>query len=149
MSHARDYFATVNDIQRSLAFEARVEIVAGAASCGLTSNALAMYGEPTAPSPVIGFAADGFPIYGPYFDDGVEIRAAVSGYTLRSGSRPTGSTSPGGTYDGSYVDEYELTGAGDLDECNGMMIEGQDGYYVTRSYPWVIGVSAEHRMRPF
>jgi hypothetical protein len=100
---------------------------------------LAMYGEPTAPSPVIGFAADGFPIYGPYFDDGGEIRAVVSGYTLRSGSRPTGSTSPGGTYDGTYVDDYEFTGAGDLDECNGMMIEGQYGYYVTRSYPWVIG----------
>lgn len=97
---------------------------------------LAMYAESTEPSPVIGFAADGFPIFGPYFDDGTEVRAAVSGYTLRSGTRPSG---PGGTYDGTYVDDYEFTDAGDLDACNGMMVDGQYGYFVTRSYPWVMG----------
>lgn len=97
---------------------------------------LAMYGSPTEVSPVIGFAADGFPIFGPYFDDGTEIRAAISGWTLRSGTRPSG---PGGTYDGTYVDDYEFTGAGDLDECNGMTVDGQYGYYVTAGYPWVIG----------
>lgn len=97
---------------------------------------LAMYGDATVASPVIGFAADGFPIYGPYFDDGAEIRAAVSGYTLRSGTRPSG---PGGAYDGTYVDDYEFTGAGDLDECNGMTLDGQYGYYVTAAYPWLVG----------
>lgn len=97
---------------------------------------LAMYGAPTAPSPVIGFAADGFPIFGPYFDDGTAIRAARSGYSLRQGTRPSG---PGGTYDGTYVDDYEFTGTGDLDECNGMTVGGQYGYYVTASYPWILG----------
>lgn len=97
---------------------------------------LAMYGDGATVSPVIGFAADGFPVYGPYFDDGTQIRAAMSGYTLRTGTRPSG---PGGTYDGTYVDDYEYTGAGDLDECNGMTVDGQYGYYVTAGYPWVIG----------
>ena len=100
---------------------------------------LAMYGDGSEPSPVIGYAADGFPIYGPYFDDAGTVRAAVSGYTLRSGARPSGTGESGGEYDGTYVDDYEFTGAGDLDECNGMTVGGQYGYYVTASYPWVIG----------
>jgi len=99
---------------------------------------LAMYGDSTVVSPVIGFAADGYPIYGPYFDDGGRVRAAVSGYTLRAGARPTGASDPGGDYDGTFVDDYEYTAAGDLDECNGMTIDGQYGYYVTRGYPWVL-----------
>ncbi len=100
---------------------------------------LAMYGPPTEPSPVIGFDADGFPIFGPYFDDGTQVRAAVSGYTLRAGSRPSGAGEPGGVYDGTYVDDYEFTDAGDLDECNGMTVDGQYGYYVTAGYPWILG----------
>jgi hypothetical protein len=86
-------------------------------------------------SPVIGFAADGFPIFGPYFFDGTLVRKAVSGYQLRSGTRPDG---PGGSYDGQYVDDYEFTSAGDLDACNGMEVDGVYGYYVTDSYPWVV-----------
>lgn len=96
---------------------------------------LDMYGEATAVSGVIGFAADGYPIYGPYFDDGAMIRAATSGYALKEGERDGG---PGGEYDGTFVDDYEFTGAGDLDECNGMVVDGQYGYYVTGSYPWVL-----------
>ena len=43
-------------------------------------------------------------------------------------------------YDGQFRGDYEfLSGAGDLDECNGMVVDGQYGYYVTNSYPWVIG----------
>ncbi|MCA9626919.1 MAG: YHYH protein [Myxococcales bacterium] len=99
---------------------------------------LAMYGESSEVSPVIGFAADGFPIYGPYFDDGGTIREARSGFSLKIGSRPSGASDPGGDYDGTFVDDYEYTGAGDLDECNGMTIDGQYGYYVTRTYPWVL-----------
>ncbi|MEM6957575.1 MAG: YHYH protein [Myxococcota bacterium] len=98
---------------------------------------LAMYGdESDGPSGVIGFAADGFPIYGPYFDDGTVVREAQSGYTLRTGERDGG---PGGTFDGTFVDDYEFTDAGDLDECNGMTVDGQYGYYLTRAYPWVVG----------
>ncbi|MFM2433518.1 MAG: hypothetical protein RI974_258 [Actinomycetota bacterium] len=92
-------------------------------------------------SPVIGFAADGFPIFGPHYIDPAtgEMLEAKSGYTLKTGSRPTTDGSPGGTYDGTYIQDYEFTGAGTLDECNGMTINGQYGYYVTSSYPYVMG----------
>lgn len=92
-------------------------------------------------SPVIGFAADGFPVYGSYFRDPNtgEVRQAVTGYTLREGSRgERSSTNPGGAYTGEYNDDWEFTGAGDLDECNGMTIDGQYGYYVIDAYPWVV-----------
>lgn len=91
-------------------------------------------------SPVIGFAADGFPIYGTHFIEPTtgEMLEATSGYTLKSGSRPAGSSSPGGTYDGTYIQDYEFTDAGTLDECNGMTVDGQYGYYVTSSYPYVM-----------
>jgi hypothetical protein len=92
-------------------------------------------------SPVIGFAADGFPIYGPHYIDAAtgEMLEATSGYTLKAGDRPAGDSSPGGSYDGTYIQDYEFTGAGTLDECNGMSIDGQYGYYVTSSYPHVMG----------
>lgn len=103
-------------------------------------NPMAMFDDNpgSSGSPVIGFAADGFPIYGTYFLDGAQVRKAISGYSLKSGTRPTGQNGPGGTYDGSYVDDYEFADAGDLDECNGMTVGGQYGYYVTDSYPWMI-----------
>jgi hypothetical protein len=92
-------------------------------------------------SPVIGFAADGFPIYGPHFIDPASgnMLEATSGYTLKTGDRPTGDASPGGSYDGTYIQDYEFTDAGTLDECNGMTVDGQYGYYVTSSYPHVMG----------
>lgn len=56
-----------------------------------------------------------------------------------SGSRPSGADDPGGTYDGTYVDDYEyVAGSGDLDECNGMMRDGAYGYYIINKYPWVL-----------
>lgn len=105
-------------------------------------NPKAMFDDFPGPegSPVIGFAADGFPIYGSYFYDSAsgQVRKALSGYALKRGARPVGAGDPGGVYDGTYRDDYEYTGAGDLDECNGMTVEGQYGYYVTDTYPWVI-----------
>ncbi len=90
-------------------------------------------------SPVIGFASDGFPVYGSYFKDADgKVRKVVSGYTLKRGSRPDGDGNPGGTYDGLYRADYEFTNAGDLDECNGMTVNGSYGYYVTDSYPWIV-----------
>lgn len=92
-----------------------------------------------AESPVIGFAADGFPIFGSYIDDGGQIRTVTSSFQLRSGTRPSGADDPGGNYDGTFVDDYEfVAGSGDLDECNGMMRAGSYGYYVTDAYPWVL-----------
>ena len=85
---------------------------------------------------VVGFAADGFPIYGGYFNDNGTIRRAQSSHQLRSGSRVSG---PGGTYDGTFIDDYEfVSGSGDLDDCNGMIIDGSYGYYITEGYPYLL-----------
>ncbi len=92
-------------------------------------------------SPVIGFAADGFPVYGSYFLDGRSgtVRKALSGYALKSGMRPNTASDPGGSYDGIYRDDWEYLNQGDLDACNGMTVDDQYGYYVTDTYPWVMG----------
>jgi hypothetical protein len=94
---------------------------------------------------LIGWAADGFPVYGPYGyndpDDATSpVKELASSYRLRSGERPDG---PGGAYDGTYIEDYGyVAGSGDLDECNGrrgVTPEYPDGtyYYVaTNSWPY-------------
>ncbi len=90
-------------------------------------------------SPVVGFAADGFPIYGSYFDDNGVIRKALPSYRLKAGNRPTGDGQPGGIYDGAFRDDYEyVDNLGDLDECNGMTINGAYAYFITDNYPYVL-----------
>ena len=108
---------------------------------GYHGNPMAMFDDHPGSegSPVIGFAADGFPIYGSYFTDATgTMRKARSGYSLKPGTRPSSASDPGGAYDGMYVDDYAFTDTGDLDACNGMVVNGQYAYYVTDSYPWVI-----------
>jgi hypothetical protein len=58
------------------------------------------------------FSADGYPIFGPYFDDNGTIRKAASSFQVIGGSSPSGTGSPGGNYrdDYKYVVDY-----GDLD----------------------------------
>lgn len=97
-------------------------------------------------SPLIGFAADGFPIYARYgYADASDPSSGIvrlqSSYQLRSGTRPDG---PGGTYDGSYVADYEwVPGSGDLDENNGRSgvtpeYPGGTYYYVvTDDFPFI------------
>lgn len=104
--------------------------------------------EGTDVSPVIGFAADGFAVYGPCFmDDSGTIRAAQSGYELKQGVRSdvadyttpyiTGNVTSD-EYDGQFIGDHEWVDSGDLDACNGMMVNGQYGYYVTGEYPYVL-----------
>ena len=91
----------------------------------------------------IGFAADGYPIYGSFFKDPKtgEVRKARSGYTLKKGTReetaPKDLTvpNPGGKHNGMYNSDWEWTDAGDLDACNGMTVNGQYGYYVIDEFP--------------
>lgn len=94
---------------------------------------------------LVGWAADGFPIYGPWIQpdpaDSANLRPAVSGYRLRAGERLGG---PGGRHDGTYVQDWEFTpGAGDLDECNGRwgrtpeFPEGIYHYVLTEEFPFV------------
>lgn len=102
-------------------------------------NPVALFEQsnPTAPSPVIGFAADGFPIFGSYIADGNRVRLATTSYRLKSGQRDGG---PGGAYDGTFIDDWEFVeGLGDLDQCNGMVQDGVYGYVVTATYPHVMG----------
>ncbi|MFT5294554.1 MAG: arylsulfatase A-like enzyme [Colwellia sp.] len=102
-------------------------------------NALYLDDENSVVSPLVGFAADGYPIFGPYFDDNGTIRKAVSSFQVISGSRPSGTNNPGGTYDGTYRDDYQyVEDYGDLDECNGMTIEGVYGYFITDGFPYVL-----------
>jgi len=97
-------------------------------------------------SPVIGFAPDGFPIYGHYFyDDQIKgLRKAKSSWTTYSTERATPSsssiTAPSITTHarGIFVEDwYYSQGIGDLDECNGMTdVYGNYGYYYTEDYPY-------------
>ena len=53
--------------------------------------------------------------------------------------RPSGPDDPGGTYDGTFRDDYEyVPSAGDLDECNGMTVDGVYGYYITDAFPYIV-----------
>lgn len=101
------------------------------------------------PMLLLGWAADGFPIYadislGPLVDDGTPLAHTLfrSSYRLKSGPRPE--ASPGGVFDGTFVQDYEFVqGAGDLDECNGrfgatLEYPGGTYYYViTRHFPFL------------
>ena len=97
---------------------------------------------------LVGWAADGYPIYGPYsysdpYDDTSAIVELHSSYKLKSGKRPTGANSPGGAYDGTYVQDYEYdAGSGDLDQCNGrsgVTPEFPSGtYYYVLSENWPV-----------
>ncbi len=75
----------------------------------------------------IGWAADGFAIH--YVGD-----AARPSYMLKAGNRPT---APGGAYDGTYNEDFEyVQGSGNLDQCNGAMLNGAYVYFATDAYPF-------------
>ncbi|MEP1782147.1 YHYH protein [Reichenbachiella sp.] len=97
---------------------------------------------------LVGYAADGFPIYYKYGystadNSSSDVKSLTSGFTLRSGEREgDGVTAPCGDYNGTYSNDYEyIEGQGDLDECNGrtgVTPEYPDGtyYYVlTETFP--------------
>ena len=79
-------------------------------------------------SPIIGWAYDGNPIYGPYGYDtntGGTVRALKSGYKLATlSNRPAIST----WKKGFFCEDFVFTGEGDLDEHNGR-------YCVTPDFP--------------
>ena len=110
-------------------------------------------------SPVIGFAPDGFPIYGHWFiNPAGQLVKAESGYDMLPGSsrtpiasalhgtpptpwdianNPQAFSSDFGLEMGRYEEDWYFAGTGNLDECNGAMdIHGDYGYYVTDQYPF-------------
>ncbi len=111
------------------------------------------------PSPVIGFAADGFPIYGHWLEnENGELVKAESGYetysensrtpipTALHGTPPTpwdiannpeGFDSDFGLDMGRYEQDWFFSGTGNLDQCNGTYDrDGNYGYYITDKYPF-------------
>lgn len=107
---------------------------------------ITLYSDPsTSHSPIIGYALDGYPIYGPFgysvaTNSSSSITRMTSSYQLRSITTrtvlPDGSaSSPAGPPVstafplGMYVEDYEyISGLGELDELNGR-------YCVTPEYP--------------
>jgi hypothetical protein len=91
---------------------------------------------------LVGYAADGYPIYGPFgYSDPKNGKSALkrlkSSYRLKEEARPTGADGPGGTPDGSFAQDYAYTkGAGDLDELNGR--EGVTPEYPKGTYYYVL-----------
>jgi hypothetical protein len=95
---------------------------------------------------LLGWAADGFPIYGPwgYRSAGNTNSGTIrlkSSYRIKEGIRPDG---PGGKYDGSYVADYEyVSGLGDLDDSNGrfgptpQFPQGSYYYVLTDNFPFI------------
>jgi len=101
---------------------------------------------PDRPMHLLGYAADGFPIYGPECpSDPTDLKSQTrrlrSSYRIRTGRRKDG---PKGRYDGTFVEDFAYDRArGDLDECNGRAgptPEFPDGtyYYVlTDAFPFI------------
>ena len=95
---------------------------------------------------LIGYAADGFPVYTQYGysapqNSDIGVRKMRSSYLLKQEPRPNG---PGGQCDGTFVQDYEyIAGAGDLDECNGRFgitpeyPQGIYHYYITEEFPFI------------
>lgn len=118
---------------------------------GLPTGLLASLGlkdvTSDAHSPLVGWAADGFPIYCLFGyatpDDATSsIRELTSSYRLKAGQRPGGDRGPGGRYDGAFVQDYEYQeAAGDLDACNGRFCvtpefpQGTYAYFLTKDWP--------------
>jgi hypothetical protein len=75
----------------------------------------------------LGWAADGFEIH--YVGS-----SAQSSWQLKQGTRPT---APNGAFDGTYNQDYEfIARSGNLDTCNGGMLNGKYVYFATDTYPY-------------
>ena len=86
------------------------------------NNSLLLNGEP-----LIGYAADGFEIL--YIPGKFK-----TSWQLKKGNRKT---KPFGKYNGSFKEDYEfISGSGDLDECNGKIVDGAYRYFATNSFPF-------------
>jgi len=91
----------------------------------------------------IGFAHDGFPVY---YSKSSQYKPS---YKALSGNRegedctyenPHNSMdiSVGGHHDGAFTSDFEhVDGYGDLDECNGITVNGKYVYLVTDEFPYV------------
>ena len=114
---------------------------------GMPEGFVAKQGGNNTTMTIIGWAADGFPIYARYgysiaSDSSSELKSITGSYQLKSevsSSRPSTEVYALGTFaqDWEYID-----GSGDLDECNGRVgvtpefPNGIYHYYATDTYPY-------------
>ena len=100
-------------------------------------------------SPIIGWAYDGNPIYGPYgysdpTDDDSSVKILKSGYVLDVDNvvnRPTGFSN------GFFVEDYRFTNAGDLDQHNGRY--GRTPEYPNGVYAYFVGINSISQLPVF
>lgn len=113
--------------------------------------------DSTKHSPIVGYAWDGYPIYGPYAyknTDGTGgIKRMVSSYSTKTYTTRTSGPAVGGSYPiGCYIEDWQYTASsGDLDEHNGRFCitpeypSGTYAYFTTVGsdlkpvYPYFIG----------
>ncbi len=100
--------------------------------------------SPNTHSPIIGWAADGFPIYAAYGhsdpnDPQSPIKKMTSGFRVKQGPRQGG---PGGDHDGRFFQDWAWQpGIGDLDQANGRETVTPDfpggtyAYFLTEDWP--------------
>lgn len=110
---------------------------------GVSDNLVSAFAQGEDPV-LVGFANDGFLMY--YSPSGQYIPSMSLKTTPRTGSNCI-YTNPGTTIeadmegtspDGSFVSDWEyVEGSGNLDECNGTVINGQYAYVITNEYPYV------------
>jgi hypothetical protein len=106
--------------------------------------------DPAEPSPILAYAADGFPIYGPYGcldEDCTPVVEFQSSWQVREGQTPenyawdpSDNDGAANTYTNTGAYEYvERAGETYLDKCNGRT--GPDGsyrYHATAGFPYTL-----------
>ncbi len=89
---------------------------------------------------LVGFAADGFLMY--YSKSGSYESSYVLSTEVRTGTdctyRDNAVEVAGTTADGTYASDWVyVDGLGELDQCNGTIVDGTYAYIVTEEYPFV------------
>jgi len=112
---------------------------------GIPKGLMRKYSYRSKPT-LLGYAADGFPIYAPYgYRVSTKVRSGMklltSSWRLKKGKRSGG---PGGRNDGTFTTDYAyVSGAGDLDRCNGRtgvtpeFPNGTYHYVLTSTFPYI------------
>ncbi len=118
-----------------------------------------LYADGSKHAPLIGFAFDGFPIYGPWgCDDKGKLQKMRSGYQLRKITRRTtfadGTPLTPSQYGpdvnadfplGSFIEDYEfIAGSGDLDEYNGRFVKTPE--YPSGTYAYFLSSDVSGRL---
>lgn len=162
---ARLYFVNTSTLAENLNFEIEAEFTLTMDLNGGHVNVLSRYHYHNVPidyltndlnvngsshSPLMGYAADGFPIYYKYlYTDPMDSFSGITGfqsdYQMLTGMRPgDGVSAPGGPYDGTYIQDYQqIPAQSELDECGGRFgvtpeyPNGTYYYVLTDNWPYI------------